>query len=223
MTPRHAVRTLWNEHAARKWCKESGNQLFVCSAEDRIREGKGRPSPYLSLAERYAVVARHKTATRRRKQHLPRTVELAKGMKVLVTSNLETDLDLTNGARGEIIDIILDPDESAVGTDGVVHLKYLPVYVLVRMERTRVSQLPGLDPGVIPVEPMTTTMQIKLGTHAGKEIKRTVRRRQYPITPAYAFTDYQAQGQTLPYVVVDIATPPLWHFVSVQPLRGIVM
>ncbi|PSS08934.1 hypothetical protein PHLCEN_2v3424, partial [Hermanssonia centrifuga] len=208
VTPRHAVRTLWNEHAARKWCKESGNQLFVCSAEDRIREGKGRPSPYLSLAERYAVVARHKTATRRRKQDLPRTVELAKGMKVLVTSNLETDLDLTNGARGEIIDIILDPDESAVGTDGVVHLKYLPVYVLVRMERTRASQLPGLDPGVIPVEPMTTTMQIKLGTHAGKEIKRTVRRRQYPITPAYAFTDYRAQGQTLPYVVVDIATPP---------------
>ncbi|KAI5981874.1 hypothetical protein EDD15DRAFT_2182423 [Pisolithus albus] len=28
------------------------------------------------------------------------------------------------------------------------------------------------------------------------------------MTPAYAFTDYRAQGQTLPCVVVDIATPP---------------
>ena len=25
---------------------------------------------------------------------------------------------------------------------------------------------------------------------------------------AYAFTDYRSQGQTIPYVVVDIATPP---------------
>ena len=28
------------------------------------------------------------------------------------------------------------------------------------------------------------------------------------MTPAYAFTDYRAQGQTIPYVIVDIATPP---------------
>ncbi|KAI5984161.1 hypothetical protein EDD15DRAFT_2174792 [Pisolithus albus] len=28
------------------------------------------------------------------------------------------------------------------------------------------------------------------------------------MTPAYAFTDYRSQGQTLPCVVVDIATPP---------------
>ncbi|KAF8836900.1 hypothetical protein BDN67DRAFT_910225 [Paxillus ammoniavirescens] len=28
------------------------------------------------------------------------------------------------------------------------------------------------------------------------------------MTAAYAFTDYQSQGQTIPYVLVDIATPP---------------
>ena len=33
-------------------------------------------------------------------------------------------------------------------------------------------------------------------------------RAQFPITGAYAFTDYRAQGQTIPYVIVDIATPP---------------
>ncbi|KAJ7936393.1 hypothetical protein B0H13DRAFT_1589651 [Mycena leptocephala] len=27
----------------------------------------------------------------------------------------------------------------------------------------------------------------------------------------YAFTDYQSQGQTLPYVVVEISTPPTGH------------
>ncbi|KIK10975.1 hypothetical protein PISMIDRAFT_123542 [Pisolithus microcarpus 441] len=28
------------------------------------------------------------------------------------------------------------------------------------------------------------------------------------MTNAYAFTDYWAQGQTIPYVIVDIAKPP---------------
>ncbi|KIM58154.1 hypothetical protein SCLCIDRAFT_128914, partial [Scleroderma citrinum Foug A] len=31
---------------------------------------------------------------------------------------------------------------------------------------------------------------------------------QFPVTAAYAFTDYRSQGQTIPYVIVDIATPP---------------
>ena len=49
ITPRHAVRQTWNESAARKACRESGNQLFVCTAEDTIG---GRE---LILLERYAV------------------------------------------------------------------------------------------------------------------------------------------------------------------------
>jgi hypothetical protein len=51
ITPRHAVRKLWNEAAARKWCQESGEQLFICQAEDSI---KGRP---LMLCEHYALAA----------------------------------------------------------------------------------------------------------------------------------------------------------------------
>ena len=36
----------------------------------------------------------------------------------------------------------------------------------------------------------------------------TVTRTRFPITRAYAFTDYRAQGQTIPYVIIDIAPPP---------------
>ncbi|THG94081.1 hypothetical protein EW026_g7317 [Hermanssonia centrifuga] len=121
---------------------------------------------------------------------------------------IETDLDLTNGSRGTIVEIVLHEDEPPLGTDPVVHLQYLPAYVLVKMARTRASKLKDLEEGVIPVEPAKHTMQIKLDTRAGKSIKRTVHRRQFPITPAYAFTDYRSQGQTLPYVIVDIASPP---------------
>ena len=34
------------------------------------------------------------------------------------------------------------------------------------------------------------------------------KRRQFPVTPAYAFTDYRSQGQTIPHVIDDIASPP---------------
>ena len=53
----------------------------------------------------------------------------------------------------------------------------------------------------------TQPYRIKIKSH-GKIIQRTVRRRQYPMTGAYAFTDYRSQGQTILVVLVDIATPP---------------
>ena len=33
-------------------------------------------------------------------------------------------------------------------------------------------------------------------------------RRQLPITTTYALTDYRAQGQTIPAVILDLAPPP---------------
>ena len=203
VTPRHAVRKTWNESAARKACRETGNQLFICTAEDTIG---GRE---LNLPERYAVAMRSKTQNRRKRKDLPWRIEIAKGMKVLVTDNIETDLDVTNGARGEVVDIILHPDEPPISdSDPIVHLQHLPAYLLVKLSRTRASRLAGLDDAVIPVEVATTSMKISIQVRGGKTVERTVRRRQFPITPAYAFTDYRSQGQTLPYVIVDIAKPP---------------
>ena len=78
------------------------------------------------------------------KNDLPDTIQITIGMKVMVTKNIETDLDITNGARGEIVDIILDPDEPPIGNDPIVTLKHLPAHILVKMARTRATQLEGL-------------------------------------------------------------------------------
>ncbi|KAF7971479.1 hypothetical protein HWV62_20998 [Athelia sp. TMB] len=126
----------------------------------------------------------------------------------LYVYNVETDLDITNGARGEIVGNILHPDEPDIADESIVHLKYVPSYILVKLDRTRASRLEGLDESVIPVEPRTISMQISIKTREGKLVKRTVKQKQFPITAAYAFTNYRSQGQTLPYVIIDIATPP---------------
>lgn len=207
VTPRHAVRNQWNEQSVHKMAKDRGRRIYICSAEDTY---KGRS---LNLAERYRLalhLGKRKKNGKKETQikELPNKIELAVGMKVMVTDNIETDLDLTNGARGEIVGIILDPDEPTIGEGPVVHLQKLPAYILVKLTRTRAGRLEGLDEHVIPIEPAHTTYHVKFSLPDGKITQRTIRRRQFPMTAAYAFTDYRSQGQTIPFVLVDIGTPP---------------
>lgn len=89
----------------------------------------------------------------------------------------------------------------------LVWLQYMPAYILVKLDRTRATRLPGLDEQVIPIEPLARTFEIRTKMQGKMQTKKIVRR-QLPMTAAYAFTDYQAQGQTIPYVTVDIKTPP---------------
>ena len=203
VTPRHAVRTEWNKSAVEKHCRQSKQQLFICKAEDTIRDRQ------LTIAERYAVVLRGQGQKKqqRRQNELLETIQLAIGMKVMVTQNVETDLDITNGARGTIVDIVLDKDEPLLPDENIVNLVHLPSYILVQLDRTRVTQLEGLPPCVIPVAPASKSFTITMMVN-GKPQNRTVKRRQFPMTAAYAFTDYRSQGQTIPFVLVDIALPP---------------
>ena len=43
------------------------------------------------------------------KNDLPDTIQITIGMKVMVIENVETDLDIMNRARGEIVDIFWTP------------------------------------------------------------------------------------------------------------------
>lgn len=117
---------------------------------------------------------------------------------------------MANGARGTIVDIVLSTVEepSIPEASSVVELKHLPLYILVKLDRTRVSQLEGLDEQVIPIQPRQQTLRILVQQKNGEPVLCSVWRQQYPFTLAYAFTDYRSQGQTIVPVIIDIATPP---------------
>lgn len=69
-------------------------------------------------------------------------------------------LDITNGARGIITDIILHPEEPPFDQSApVVKLRHLPAYILVKLNRTRASQLAGLDEAVIQFTASNTLSQ----------------------------------------------------------------
>ena len=88
----------------------------------------------------------------------------------MVTTNIETDLDITNRARGIIVDIVLNPGEIYSKEAKEVVTTKLPLYLLVKLDWTQTTPLEGLQEAVIPVEPMTQTLQIQLAGKDGKTI-----------------------------------------------------
>ena len=199
VTPRHSVRRHWNEAALKQWCSRSGHRIFVCTAEDTL-SAKRRASTA-------QILPNQGENSDRTMKTLPTTLQIAIGMKVMVTENLETNLDIANGARGHITAIVLHQHEPPVLEDSIIHLQHLPAYILVHLDKTKASRLPGLDQGVVPVEPRIVNMKFMVKEN-GQVVQRAGTRRQFPITPAYAFTDYRAQGQTIRRVIIDIARPP---------------
>ena len=51
-------------------------------------------------------------------------------------------------------------------------------------------QLEGLEESVIPVESTSRTYRIKFMSLEGKAIIYTIKHHQFPMMPAYVFTDY---------------------------------
>jgi ATP-dependent exoDNAse (exonuclease V) alpha subunit len=185
--------------AARKACVSNGRPPLIAPAIDLI-EGRS-----LSLAERFAVVTKsgEKKDGGEERAGLTKGVELMIGMPVMVTTNIQTELDIANGSRGEIVGIVLHPSEKDwKEEDCIRNLTQQPPYILVKLLRTKIQQLSDL-PHVIPIFPITKSFTISVGGS-----KQTVTRTQFPITSAYAFTDYRAEGQTIAPAIVDIGRPP---------------
>lgn len=61
-------------------------------------------------------------------------------------------------------------------------------------------QIPGLPPNVVPIETITFT-------HGNIKGGRGVKLQQFPVTLAYAMTDFKCQGRTFHGVIVDIKKP----------------
>ncbi|QRV78090.1 hypothetical protein RhiJN_06105 [Ceratobasidium sp. AG-Ba] len=120
---------------------------------------------------------------------LPDWVELAVGMKVMVTVNVETELDVANGSQGVVIGLILDrrEDEEAIKQGSEVQLCYPTECVLIRLDRTKAVKIGSLDECVVPIFPMERRFDIP--QRKSKTLRAT--RRQIPISFACTFTDYR--------------------------------
>ena len=66
------------------------------------------------------------------------------------------------------------------------------------MNKTKITQLQGLE--------KKGYLLFHWNERSQSAMER--RKRQLPLTPAYSFTDYRSQGQTIQNIIIDIGNPP---------------
>lgn len=193
VTSRNSVRSAWNEFMLMQHARRMSQFKYIVYAHDRTN---GQP---LTKQQRLMVVHLKLDQTNK----LLHKVELVIGMKAMVTTNISTEVDLANGSQGVVEDIILDPRETLEVSDSkIIRLEYPPAVVLFKPLFCCDRKFPGLENRVIPIFPTRTSFN--LGGRSGRRVDRE----QISLTPAYAFTGFKSQGQTIKNVVVNLARPP---------------
>ena len=116
VTPRNSMRSMWNSAALTKHCQKTGEILYVCDAEDMVGKDHLRPD-----MEQRTTITKIPLENLKGLDH---RIELAIGMKAMVTTNIAIQADLANRSRGIIADNVLNAreevDREQAETDGVV-------------------------------------------------------------------------------------------------------
>ena len=193
VTSRNCVRNHWNELMLEQHMRRARQIKYVLYA---FNQTNGQP---LTKQQQLAVAHLKLDNT----NHLLHKVELVIGMKAMVMMNISTETDLANSLRGVVEDLILDPREKIDVNHGTtIQLQYPPAAILFKPLFSRKHKFPGLPEGTVWIFP--TKKKFKLGGRSGVHIKRE----QFALTPAYAFTNFKSKGQTIESVIVDLAKPP---------------
>jgi ATP-dependent exoDNAse (exonuclease V) alpha subunit len=118
-----------------------------------------------------------------------------KGIPVMLLENLLTPVKLANGRIGTAVDMVVDPDSDVFDlNDQYVLCSRPPACIIVEYDEPTGLTFPGLASNQHPFFPRKYSSTIKDLT-SRQQVK--VRRSQVPLTPAFAMTDYKAQGATL--------------------------
>ncbi len=181
---RKAVRDALNRRLLQLHADSIGAHVDVYHAIDKV-DGKILRGP-----ARDTVWDLGSTTTRDSLGRLP----LFPGMKVMIQENIAFAYHVVNGAVGTVKDIKYDE-----------HLGYRTVSV-VYVEIPGAGHLLGQDADVVPIFPNPTyfTWTRRRATKTTPADSDSVSRLQLPILPAYAYTDYKAQGRSLDAAIVDL-------------------
>lgn len=109
---------------------------------------------------------------------LEKELLLARGARVMLTSNEWTDIGLTNGATGTVRHIIYNPDDRPPS---------MPVAIVLEMDRWYNGPHLTNKPRHVVITPKTASTSVD----GNKNLERT----QFPLKLAFAITIHKSQGR----------------------------
>ena len=190
------------EHAAK-----SQSNLFICKAKDSlIKHGN---NSLISIRTNEIVKTMNEADTGNLMTQLP----LVYNAKYFITKNLAVKHGLVNGTEVLLKGFCTQEDQLLrldCNSDEYI-LKELPKYLMVvtciKNEHNPLI-FPNLSEQMIPIFPEDVYFYVKNDKPELSKTKAiTVKRHQFPLTPAYAMTAYKAQGKTIDKLIIDLTKP----------------
>ena len=189
---------------------------IVCFAQDYIKN-----SPITDAKLRKAILDLPETKT----NYLPGYLPMVPGMPVLLTENIATELDLSNGTRGVFRQLVYEEESDQVPFGETIfpkHTRFVtqPKYALVEFMSCKLQTgLKELENKLIPIAVSEQTFLVDIKKFFNETLSRTfeltnrgtkisIKRKALPLIPAYSITTHKSQGRTMPKIIVDLVIPP---------------
>ena len=199
----NAHRDLFNEQGSQRFARETDQALQRFYSLDRWRSidehGKLKRLPRQQMSDPLRSGNRIPDPIQKELWALPPlstdnhvgTLEICLGLPVMIKKNIATECGVTNGAEGIVVGWKTRKIDSTHEGLETVFVKLTAAPKPIR--------LPGLDENVVPIQHLS--MSIKIRMNNGN--MRSINRDQIPIIPNFAMTDFNSQGRTRPFNVLD--------------------
>ena len=213
---RNEVRTIINNLSVFELSTRSNQSPIVIVANDQVRR---HDIDNAEIRRFLLCLPDNKT------EGLPGYLPIVPNMSVLITHNIATELQISNGSIGRLVKVVYEDEEQSHDATAISNPTFpsntvyvrKPLYALVQLPQCKLaSALTDLQPTCIPIVPEQKTIKVDLKSILSSAQKRllqnkttiTITRCQLPLIPAYALTTHKCQGKTLESGVIDIVPPP---------------
>ena len=139
--------------------------------------------------------------------NLPTQLQLVIAARYFITINTATEIGLANGSE-VILKKIYSSNEKIKTEHGQYEFKNLPNCLIVQLIKSTDKQFSNLENNLVPIFPKTESLDLKFSSNTKEDAnsRLCIRRTQFPLIPAYAYTVHKAQGKTLKKVIGIILT-----------------
>lgn len=218
ITARNRDKDQINASNSARFAAECGDKLVdfyavdtLKSSEAKRRDPKKRNRVYSTLARLSKVIqVKLWSQPPSTSEQIPSKLSLCLGLPVMIRYNEATELCMTRGQEGRVVGWTAQKLPKWQGR------RVLDTLYVELLNPPRNVKLPHLPKNVVPMTPNVDTVEAQLPN----DEYVTVARKQVPVLPNFAMTDYSAQGKTREYNVVDIANCRTFHGVYTCLSRG---